>query len=167
MKTLEQQLGNYGSYHRSKRNLLTHFFGIPLIVFAALCLLARVKLPIHSMAIDAAQIGVFLITVYYFMLSVSLGFIMGIILTLFLLAAQPIAAMAFTPWISVSIGIFVFGWMLQFIGHYYEGKKPAFVDDLTGLIIGPLYVTVEFLFLMGFYKALEDKVNTIAGQTKS
>ena len=172
MKTLQQQLGTYGLYHRSKRNVLTHFFGIPLIVFAVLCLLARIQIPIDNfiidnLVIDGAQLIVLASVVYYFMLSFSLGFIMAVILTLLLVAAQPIAAMAFWPWLSIGVGVFVFGWVLQFIGHYYEGKKPAFVDDLIGLIIGPLYVTVELLFLMGFYKTLEDEVNAIAGPTKA
>ncbi len=167
MKTLQQQLGTYGLYHRSKRNVLTHFFGIPLIVFAVLCLLARIQIPIGSLLIDGAQLFVFASVVYYLMLSVSLGLIMGVLFTLLLLAAQPIAAMAFWPWLSIGVGVFVFGWVLQFIGHYYEGKKPAFVDDLIGLIIGPLYVTVEFLFLMWFYKSLEHEVNAIAGPTKA
>jgi uncharacterized membrane protein YGL010W len=167
MKTLQQQLGTYGLYHRSKRNVLTHFFGIPLIVFAVLCLLARIQIPIGSLLIDGAQLFVLASVVYYLMLSVSLGLIMGVLFTLLLLAAQPIAAMAFWPWLSIGVGVFVFGWVLQFIGHYYEGKKPAFVDDLIGLIIGPLYVTVEFLFLMGFYKSLEHEVNAIAGPTKA
>ncbi|MCK8106342.1 MULTISPECIES: Mpo1 family 2-hydroxy fatty acid dioxygenase [unclassified Pseudoalteromonas] len=167
MKTLQQQLGTYGLYHRSKRNVLTHFFGIPLIVFAVLCLLARIQIPIGSLLIDGAQLFVFASVVYYLMLSVSLGLIMGVLFTLLLLAAQPIAAMAFWPWLSIGVGVFVFGWVLQFIGHYYEGKKPAFVDDLIGLIIGPLYVTVELLFLMGLYKSLEHEVNAIAGPTKA
>ena len=172
MKTLQQQLGTYGLYHRSKRNVLTHFFGIPLIVFAVLCLLARIQIPIDNfiidnLVIDGAQLFVLASVVYYFMLSFSLGFIMAVIFTLLLVGAQPIAAMAFWPWLSIGVGVFVFGWVLQFIGHYYEGKKPAFVDDLIGLIIGPLYVTVELLFLMGFYKTLEDEVNAIAGPTKA
>lgn len=167
MKTLQQQLGTYGLYHRSKRNVLTHFFGIPLIVFAVLCLSARIQIPIGSLLIDGAQLFVFASVVYYLMLSVSLGLIMGVLFTLLLLAAQPIAAMAFWPWLSIGVSVFVFGWVLQFIGHYYEGKKPAFVDDLIGLIIGPLYVTVEFLFLMGLYKSLEHEVNAIAGPTKA
>ncbi|WP_282131727.1 DUF962 domain-containing protein [Pseudoalteromonas aliena] len=172
MKTLQQQLGKYGLYHRSKRNVLTHFFGIPLIVFAALCLLARIQIPVGSFlidnfVIDGAQLFVLASVVYYFMLSFSLGFIMAVILTLLLIGAQSIAAMAFWPWLGIGVGVFVFGWVLQFIGHYYEGKKPAFVDDLIGLIIGPLYVTVELLFLMGFYKKLEDEVNAIAGPTKA
>ena len=56
MKTLQQQLGQYGLYHRSKRNVLTHFFGIPLIVFAALCLLARVEIPIGSFNVQNCRI---------------------------------------------------------------------------------------------------------------
>ncbi len=28
--------------------------------------------------------------------------------------------------------MFVIGWAIQFVGHHYEGRKPAFVDDVTG-----------------------------------
>ena len=167
MQTLQQQLGKYGLYHRSKRNVLTHFFGIPLIVFAVLCLLARIEIPLGSVVINGAQIFVLASVIYYVMLSLSLGLIMAILFTALLFAAEPIAAMTFWLWLSIGVGVFVFGWVLQFIGHYYEGKKPAFVDDLIGLIIGPLYVTVELLFLMGFYKQLEIEVNNIAGPTKA
>ena len=167
MKTLQQQLGQYGLAHRSKRNVVTHFFGIPLIVFAVLCLLARIQLPIGGVAVDGSQIFILASVVYYLLLSVSLGLIMAVVFVLLALAAQPIVAMAFTPWLAIGVGVFVFGWVLQFIGHYYEGKKPAFVDDLTGLIIGPLYVMVEMLFLIGLYKELEHQIDEIAGPTKA
>jgi len=35
----------YAAYHRDKRNIATHFIGIPLIVFAIGVLLARVPWP--------------------------------------------------------------------------------------------------------------------------
>ncbi|PWG73319.1 hypothetical protein DF186_23685, partial [Enterococcus hirae] len=44
MKTLEQHLVNYASYHRDVRNIRTHFGGIPLIVLAVAQLLAQVPL---------------------------------------------------------------------------------------------------------------------------
>ncbi|CAM4232746.1 DUF962 domain-containing protein [Pseudoalteromonas ostreae] len=166
MKTLQQQLGNYGLYHRSKRNVLTHFFGIPLIVFAVICLLARIHIPLGEFVINAAQIVVFVSVVYYLMLSVSLGLIMAILLVLFSIAAAPIAQLIFSHWLQISAGLFVFGWVLQFIGHYYEGKKPAFIDDIVGLVIGPLFVLAELLFMLGFYKTLEHEVTEIAGPTK-
>ncbi|HEA18598.1 hypothetical protein LCGC14_2673540 [marine sediment metagenome] len=166
MKTLQQQLGNYGLYHRSKRNVLTHFFGIPLIVFAVICLLARIHIPIGAFALNGAQIAVFASVVYYLMLSVSLGLIMAVLLVLLSIVAAPIAQLTFSHWLLISVGIFVLGWLLQFIGHYYEGKKPAFVDDIVGLVIGPLFVLVELLFMLGFYKTLEHEVTEIAGPSK-
>lgn len=166
MKTLQQQLGQYGLYHRSKRNVLTHFFGIPLIVFALLCLLARIQFSVGGIGVDGACIAVVASVVYYLMLSVSLGLIMAVAFGLLALAAQPIAAMELIPWLSIGVGVFVLGWVIQFIGHYFEGKKPAFVDDLTGLIIGPLFVVAEGLFLVGLYKKLEGEVNEIAGPIK-
>ncbi|MDW3081997.1 Mpo1-like protein, partial [Vibrio sp. 1403] len=31
-------------------------------------------------------------------------------------------------------------WILQFIGHKIEGKKPSFFEDLQFLLIGPIWV---------------------------
>ncbi|MNR63689.1 hypothetical protein D3C85_1860840 [compost metagenome] len=60
--------------------------------------------------------------------------------------------------------------MIQFVGHHYEGRKPAFVDDLMGLIIGPLFVVVELGFLLGMRlelkKAIEDTVGPVAIRQK-
>lgn len=167
MKTLQQQLGQYGLYHRSRRNVLTHFFGIPLIVFALICLLARIQFTVGGASVDGAHVFVLVLVIYYLALSVSLGCIMALLLALLAFAAQPIVSMPFASWLALSVGLFVVGWVLQFIGHYYEANKPAFVDDLVGLIIGPLYVVAEMLFLMGFYIDLEHQVNDIAGQPKA
>ena len=56
MKTLKQQLTNYALYHRSKRNIYTHFIGIPLIVFAIICLLKRVTLISEPAVISLATV---------------------------------------------------------------------------------------------------------------
>jgi uncharacterized membrane protein YGL010W len=39
----------------------------------------------------------------------------------------------------VGISMFVFGWILQFIGHAFEGKAPSFFRDPTFLLIGPMW----------------------------
>ena len=50
-----------------------------------------------------------------------------------------------------SIFIFVFAWILQFVGHKIEGKKPSFLKDIQFLLIGPAW-------LLGFiYKKLKIK----------
>jgi uncharacterized membrane protein YGL010W len=35
--------------------------------------------------------------------------------------------------------MFTVGWGFQFVGHYYEGKPPAFVDDKRNFIVGLLW----------------------------
>ena len=42
--------------------------------------------------------------------------------------------MFFAP--PIGIGLFVFGWTLQFIGHAFEGKPPSFFRDPTFLLVG-------------------------------
>lgn len=52
----------------------------------------------------------------------------------------------FKPWIAG--GLFVLGWIFQFIGHAYEGKPPTFLSDPRALIAGPMFVVQKI------YKAI-------------
>ncbi|WP_217874244.1 Mpo1 family 2-hydroxy fatty acid dioxygenase [Pseudoalteromonas shioyasakiensis] len=167
MKTLKQQLTNYALYHRSKRNIYTHFIGIPLIVFAIICLLQRVTLISEPAVISLATVVIALTCLYYLMLSLSMGLIMAVCLSLLSIAAEPVVSLSTELWLAVSIGSFVVGWVFQFIGHYFEGKKPAFVDDLMGLVIGPLFVLAEFLIMLGFYKDIANHIEQHAGPNKA
>tara|TARA_Y100001970_G_scaffold283198_1_gene397761 strand:+ start:4890 stop:5141 length:252 start_codon:yes stop_codon:yes gene_type:complete len=36
--------------------------------------------------------------------------------------------------------IFIIAWIMQFLGHKIEGKKPAFFKDLKFLLIGPAWM---------------------------
>ena len=38
-------------------------------------------------------------------------------------------------WIA-ALGLFVIGWILQFVGHYFEGKPPEFFKDYRFLFVG-------------------------------
>ncbi len=50
----------------------------------------------------------------------------------------------------VAGGLFVGGWALQFVGHYvFEKNKPAFFGDPYYLLVGPVWVAVEWLRLFG------------------
>ena len=35
--------------------------------------------------------------------------------------------------------MFTVGWAFQFVGHYFEGKKPSFVNDKRNLVVGLLW----------------------------
>ncbi len=73
------------------------------------------------------------------------------------------AVQATLVWLGASLGLFVLGWSIQFIGHYYEGRKPAFVDDVMGLMVGPLFVVAELAFLLGLRGEVRLAVEERAG----
>jgi uncharacterized membrane protein YGL010W len=169
VKTAVEQLIQYASYHRDSRNVMSHFIGVPLIVFAVIVLLSRPNLAAFGVAfggilpLSPAFVLTQITALYYLRLDVRLGIAMTIFLEICLWLAALIAAGSTQFWLLCGVGIFVIGWVIQFIGHYYEGKKPAFVDDVVGLIIGPIFVAAEFSFLMGWRKELQATIESRVG----
>jgi uncharacterized membrane protein YGL010W len=47
-----------------------------------------------------------------------------------------IAAFFIEGFWPVPVGLFVTGWILQFVGHYFEGKPPEFFSDWRFLLVG-------------------------------
>lgn len=43
--------------------------------------------------------------------------------------------------LPLAVPMFGVGWGFQFVGHYFEGKKPSFVDDKRQLVVGALWWT--------------------------
>jgi uncharacterized membrane protein YGL010W len=164
MKRLEDQLSMYAMYHRDIRNIWTHFVGVPMIVLAVVTLLSRPQIEIHELIVTPAKALLLLVGIYYIFLNVKLGIAMTALLSLAVLAAEKIAMLPTSQWLAWGVCLFVVGWIIQFIGHYWEGKKPAFFDDIRGLLIGPLFVVVEACFLMGFLQSLQATIVLRAGE---
>ena len=167
MKTLVDHLSQYAAYHRDRRNIATHFVGIPLIVLAVVVLLARPSFEVAGWPVSAATVATITATFYYLRLDLRLGAVMGALLLVCLWLANASAVLSTGAWAAVGLGLFVAGWIIQFVGHIFEGRKPAFVDDITGLIIGPLFVVTEAGFLMGLRPELEAQIEQRAGPTRS
>lgn len=167
MKNLVDHLSQYASYHRDSRNIVTHFVGIPLIVLAVAILLSRPGWEIAGLWCSPAALVALASTVFYLRLDRPLGLVMAIVLGLCLWAGAYLAVQSTLAWLSVGVGLFVVGWVIQFIGHYYEGRKPAFIDDVTGLIIGPLFVVAELAFLMGLRHDLKQQIEARSGPVRA
>ncbi|MDH4560160.1 Mpo1-like protein [Pseudomonas sp. BN411] len=165
MKTLIDQLGQYAEYHRDRRNIATHFVGIPLIVVAVAVLLSRPGTEAFGLWLSPTALVSLVSALYYFRLDLRYGLVMAVLLTVSLWIGAALAVQDTATWLGAGLGLFVVGWIIQFVGHYYEGRKPAFVDDLTGLIIGPLFVVAELGFLLGLRKEVEHAVEERAGPT--
>lgn len=167
MRSLNDQLSQYAAYHRDRRNILTHFVGIPLIVLAVAMLLARPVLG-HwgGVALSPATLVTLLAVLYYLRLDLRLGLVMAVLMALSLWAAQAVAAQSTALWLTLGLGLFLIGWVIQFVGHFYEGRKPAFVDDVVGLLIGPLFVVAEAGFLLGWRHDLQQQIEARVGPVR-
>ncbi len=167
MKSLTDQLTTYASYHRDRRNIATHFIGIPMILYAVVILLSRpLWLAESPLAVSPALFASIAASLYYLRLDIRFGLLMTLILAIMVRFASPIAAESTTNWLSWGVGLFVVGWIFQSIGHIWEGKKPAFLDDVIGLIIGPLFVVSEVVFALGARAELLTAIESKVGKTR-
>jgi uncharacterized membrane protein YGL010W len=163
LKSLTGQLAQYAGYHRDRRNIATHLVGIPLIVWSIAVLLSRPSVTIGLAAVSPSSAVFALLITYYILLDAVLGLYMAGLIAILLFLASWTGNLPTAAWLATGIAAFVIGWAFQFLGHYYEGRKPAFVDDIVGLAIGPLFVGVELLFLLGYRKQLSEQIDAIAG----
>ena len=161
MKSLVDHLSQYAAYHRDPRNIASHFIGIPLIVVAVAVLLSRPQW--GGGWISPAVLVAMASAWFYLRLEVRLGVLMTVLLGLCIWAGQVLAQQSTLVWLASGFGMFVVGWAIQFVGHHYEGRKPAFVDDVTGLIVGPLFVVVELAFLLGLRHELKEQIEARVG----
>jgi len=159
-------LKQYAEYHRDRRNIITHFVGVPMIVFAVGVLLAGVHVVVNGLDITLAWAVYALVAAWYLTRgAVGVGAATTLGVGLLMLAAHGVSGGSTAQWLAFGVGFFVVGWIIQFIGHYYEGKKPAFADDLVGLLVGPMFVVMEMLALLGLFKGLMAEIEHHAGPT--
>jgi uncharacterized membrane protein YGL010W len=167
MKTLVDHLAQYASYHRDRRNVASHFVGIPLIVLAVAILLSRPGLALNGFWLSPALAVALIAAAFYWRLDVPLGATLAVLLLACLWIGAGLARQPTALWLGSGVGLFVVGWIVQFVGHVYEGRKPAFLDDLTGLAIGPLFVVAEAAFLLGLRRPLRQRVERLAAAARA
>jgi uncharacterized membrane protein YGL010W len=158
MKNLVEQLSSYAAYHRDSRNVATHFVGIPMIVVGFSALLARPSFLLAGVPLSPSLLLAAATAGFYLALDVRYGLVLAALLGLSAWAGASIAAASTGAWLVGSLGLFAVGWAFQFVGHHFEGKKPAFVDDLMGLLQGPLFLVAEASFALGRRTELRDTI---------
>ncbi|MCT7941138.1 DUF962 domain-containing protein [Shewanella holmiensis] len=160
MKSAVEQLATYKSVHLNPKNIRTHFFGVPMIIWSAFLMLGTIRFELAGVELSAAMVLMLFVLAYYYKLHVKLA--LG--LTLFIIPVLITSEMAVhtaQPFM-LAISIFIIGWIIQFVGHKYEKAKPAFMDDLNQLLIGPFFLMAELYFILGWEKQLNAEITPIA-----
>ncbi|MBT1444510.1 DUF962 domain-containing protein [Shewanella sp. JM162201] len=157
MKSAVDQLARYKSVHLNPTNIKTHFVGIPLIIWSAFVWLGLLRFELAGFGVaSAAMVFTLVVLAYYVMLHVRLAVGMLLFILPVLYTSDKMAMLPNAGWIAAAV--FVIGWVFQLIGHRYEKAKPAFIDDLTQLLIGPFFLMAELYFALGLEKALDKEI---------
>ena len=165
MKTITEQLAFYAAYHRNPYNIATHFVGIPAIIIGILIPMGWLRVHGVALPISGALAFVVAVWIYYLLLDRTFAFLALLPIVPAFLIADAIARMAWGPSIAWAFLLFVGGWIFQLVGHsVFEKRKPAFLDNLIQLLIGPLFLLAETVFALGFRKDLHDAVQTVSHQ---
>jgi len=145
---IETYFDNYSTHHRNPVNKAIHWICVPMIMFSLLGLIWLVPYP-YSLSfhgyLNWASFLIAFSVYYWFTLSPALSYAMIFVIALFAYLINVVnASFGHYAWAAYLI-IFLAAWIGQFIGHKIEGKKPSFLQDLSYLLIGPLWL-MHFIF---------------------
>jgi uncharacterized membrane protein YGL010W len=149
MSFLHRQMRAYASFHRDPINKATHAVGIPTIVLSVLV----------TVAIWAGGRALAILLVLYLVpilvMEPLVGAVLAVALSALAGAAMAIAAGHLGDPGRVASTAFVGGWALQFVGHLFEGRKPAFLENLGQLLVAPPFMAHELCVVLGLAEPLE------------
>jgi uncharacterized membrane protein YGL010W len=164
MKSAVEQLSTYKSVHLNPQNIKTHFVGVPMIIWSAFLMLGTLRFAWQDYQVSAAMILTVIVLGYYMALHMRLALGLVLFIVPVLYTSERVVHSSH-PFI-IAISIFVIGWIIQFIGHQYEKAKPAFMDDLNQLLIGPFFLMAELYFMLGWEQALAAEITPIAREKR-
>lgn len=155
MRSLAQFLSDYGDSHQNNFNQWVHIVCVPAIVFSTLGLLWLIPignwLGLTGTAgewVNGATLLAAISGLVYLRLSIGVFVLMAGWFAVSALIIQSVIAVGWSLFWT-SLVVWIAAWALQVYGHKIEGKKPSFVEDLVFLLIGPIFVSIEFASKLG------------------
>lgn len=146
---LNEALDHYAASHQHRENIRMHLVCVPVIFTASLILLWRLLggqglSSEPGLGLWMLPGGVITLLALAFYARFSLR-VLGVMVAWTLASLALMFAMLGLEWpvTPMMLAAFVVAWIGQFIGHRIEGRRPAFLEDLRQLLIGPLFVLVE------------------------
>jgi uncharacterized membrane protein YGL010W len=167
MKNLEEQMAIYAAYHQDARNKATHFIGVPVIILSLFIPLAWPRIDLAGMPLTAAMLFAFVVLAYYLVLDIPMGLAMAAVTLALVWLGHQIAALGAGPAWAWFGALFVGGWILQLVGHGFEGRRPALADNLFQIFVAPIFLCAEIFFALGYKPGLHQAVQERALRLRS
>ncbi|WP_158970028.1 DUF962 domain-containing protein [Paraglaciecola sp. L3A3] len=146
MRQIDRLLREYGESHQNRSNIYIHAVAVPAIYFVTLALLWSIPTPslLDYFSVSWAHVCVIPVLYYYFKLSGPIGAAMTFLTIISFFCIKLLVMLNISVW-QFSLALFVIMWILQFVGHHIEGKKPSFLKDIQFLLVGPAWWWVHWL----------------------
>lgn len=145
MRHIESLLEEYGESHRNRVNVYIHALAVPAIYFSAITLLWSIPpLFLADFGVTWAHLLALPVLYYYFKLSGPIGAAMTLVTIGCFAFINLLIAYGISVW-QFGLAVFVLMWILQFLGHHIEGRKPSFLKDIEFLLVGPAWWCCHWL----------------------
>ncbi|KAJ2724818.1 hypothetical protein GGI07_001670 [Coemansia sp. Benny D115] len=178
---LKSEFAKYGEYHANKLNVAIHMVFVPTILWTFLAMatswgpheLFEYPAPVASLLSNIpgpnplpniATVTMLGYVVFYTILDQFAGLLTIPIIYTFLVTAQQFV-LTNPNGMKITIGLFVFSWLIQFIGHgFFEKRAPALMDNLVqALVMAPFFVFLEVLFALGYRRSFQRELRNEIG----
>jgi uncharacterized membrane protein YGL010W len=161
MKPLADQMASYGAYHNDETNKAIHSLFVPLIVWSTMGLLALPgAVDVGGLRVTLAHVATVAALAYYLRVDYAYGVALAVLFTVLLTTSLQVMQSAGSLALPFFGAVFVLSWAAQIVGHiFFEGRRPAFVDNVLQVFTAPMFVMAEWGFTLGLRKALQDEVH--------
>ena len=120
--------------------------------------LAWLRVDAGGVTLTAAMLFAAVVVAYYLVLDLPLGIAMLAVSAALVWLGQLLANQgAVQGWVWFGV-LFVGGWILQLVGHVFEGRKPALADNLFQIFVAPIFLAAEVFFALGYKPRLHAAV---------
>ena len=167
MTTLEDQMSFYAAYHQDGRNKISHFIGVPAIIFGLFIALGWLRLDLGGFTLTAAMLLAAVVMIWYFVLDVPLAIAMLVVNGALLYLAEQVAVQPIKAGALWFLAFFGGGWIIQLIGHVFEGRKPALVDNFMQVFVAPIFPAAEAFVALGYKTELHAAVQKRAQEMRA
>ena len=135
----------YNEYHLNPINKMFHLIGIPLIILSVINFSNYFSLVFNYNNINHSLSLKRLLITYYQIYYLSYGIFPGFVMIVYFELLNIINNSLNLSFRNTAI-IFTLSWILQFIGHYIEGRKPAILDSISQSLLGaPIFSLVPLI----------------------
>lgn len=157
---LAEKLKQYQECHSKCATKITHFIGVPLVLFALMTLASWIHIRVPGL-FDISLLWVLSVAVliYYYFMDVILAAVVTVMFLVFALIISLVFKEAPSALsIQAFLYTFIIGVILQLIGHFIEKKKPALMDGFKQGLIAPMFLAAELMFALGQKQDLKEKL---------